>query len=39
MASQLGHMAVVAALLAHKETNVNQARTDNGGTPLYMASQ
>jgi serine/threonine-protein phosphatase 6 regulatory ankyrin repeat subunit B len=29
----------VAALLAHEATDVNQARTDNGSTPLYMASQ
>jgi ankyrin repeat protein len=39
MASSNGHAAVVAALLAHKATDVNQARTDTGSTPLYMASQ
>jgi ankyrin repeat protein len=39
MASQNGHTAVVAALLAHKATDVNQAQTDTGSTPLFMASQ
>jgi ankyrin repeat protein len=39
MASQKGHAAVVEALLAHEATEVNQARTDNGSTPLFVASQ
>ena len=39
MASQLGHVEVVKALLDHPHTNVNQARTDAGITPLLMASQ
>jgi ankyrin repeat protein len=38
MASQQGHTAAVEALLAHEATDVNQARTDDGGTPLCMAS-
>jgi ankyrin repeat protein len=39
MASYHGHTAVVAALLEHKATDVNQSQTATGCTPLYMASQ
>ena len=39
MACQKGHEGVVRLLLAHAATDVNQARTDNGTTPLSMACQ
>ena len=32
-----GHEGVVRLLLAHAATDVNQARTDDGSTPLFMA--
>ena len=37
IACQKGHEGVVRLLLAHAATDVNQARTDDGATPLWMA--
>ena len=37
-ASQRGHLAIVKVLL-EAGSNVNQARTSNGGSPLYIASE
>ena len=34
-----GHEGVVRLLLAHAATDVNQARTGTGSTPLFMACQ
>ena len=39
MACENGHEEVVRLLLAHAATDVNQARTDDGTTPLIMACQ
>ena len=38
-ACQKGHEGVVRLLLAHPATDVNQATTDDGTTPLIMACQ
>ena len=37
MACEKGHLAVVERLLAHPATDVNQARTTDGVTPLFIA--
>ena len=39
MACHQRHEGVVRLLLAHAATDVNQATTDTGSTPLYIACQ
>ena len=38
-ACEKGHEGVVRLLLAHAATDVNQARTDDGTTPLFIVCQ
>jgi ankyrin repeat protein len=39
IASQIGNVPMVTMLLTHEATGVNKARTDNGFTPLIVATQ